>query len=961
MITLHSITRKGHTSVGMEGTNGSTPPPTKERRTKSMSQASSLRGLVVEPPPPSPARIQVFVRVRPTLALDDTTHTTMVSMTSTTLRFPTPTSGSSSSAMIQSQAECSFDRIFPPDTTQCEMFASVEPLMADVLQGCNATIFAYGQTGTGKTHTMLGMDDGRDHFAPVTAASPAWGIIPRALCHLVDRHLSEEEDQATRASSTLSCAYVEVYNDKAFDLIADKKRQRPLALRESSDGSGPDIPGLTSHTVQSVADAMAFLKRGRQHRAVRETDMNGQSSRSHAILQVTLREHNTRKAKLNLVDLAGSEKWRPQEGWTRPEIDEMKHINTSLSALGNCIAALTQPGRKHIPFRDSTLTRLLQDSLGGRTRTVVIATINGLATDETIRTIQFADRTRAVMQCATVKPVDMTSHQLHKGVDLTTTCVKVAELTRKLEKLALEQEKQAALSKQYEQKWIEGDHKLHQLKAQLAALTPNSVYGQGGNTPVEGDTPRRIHGSSEHTPLKSPSSSSDVHGARVRRVRSLRRQEPRRCNEVFFAILFIAAISTVVAIAAANVHQASKHHDDATKEWMATVALPCAAVTGLVALLSFGWTMLLFCCPRRLFWVMTTTSIVCVVGVTGLASTVLSRPYKWLPLAIGSALVLWHVTHRVCTRRATALTSTHVQVSRRALWSHPHALVALVFCLCLVTASWTCLWLAATYATLGTTLDLSNPRAWGAFLTLSFVYLWTILVIRHVVFVAMASYVASWWCQKTAAHTPSLYVSAMTTSLGSISFGSFVMLVAAPLQWILAGLLAVARRTCGLATVAAAIKSLAIVDSYAFVYVGLHGRGFISAGHYVRDLFGNMGRWPIIAKSLLFSWVVWWHAISVGLVGALLGWLTTRNTGSINAQIAAAATGCLAGMSMVVVGMAVLQAAVATSLVLFAEDPFFLFHDHEQDHEDIHAKWNERATDQLTQNPRYIKAHIVDV
>ncbi|OQR95641.1 kinesin [Thraustotheca clavata] len=371
-----------------------------------------------------PEAVKVFVRVRP----EPTACTEIQSFNETILRIQTS---------AQSHLECSFDRIFPPLSTQEDIYASVQHLVADVVQGFNATIFAYGQTGTGKTHTILGMTECPTLSSRISTPEqeesfkiqPSWGIIPRILYELV-----QQED-----ALLITCAYLQIYNDKIYDLLADRKRQKPLVLREAEEDIS--VQGLLHTPIATMKDVYLFLKRGKLHRVVRETEMNTQSSRSHAILQVMLKSSTgLRKGKLNLVDLAGSEKWNKQIIKPGVEIDEMKSINTSLSALGNCIAALTQAGRKHIPYRDSTLTRLLKDSLGGSTRTILIATINGRASDETIRTIQFADRTRAVMQCVVLNQAPILSpRQMQLG--LTAARAHIAKLKQKILELANEKER----------------------------------------------------------------------------------------------------------------------------------------------------------------------------------------------------------------------------------------------------------------------------------------------------------------------------------------------------------------------------------------------------------------------------------------------------------------------------------------------------------------------------------------
>ncbi|KAG9408006.1 hypothetical protein AC1031_021245 [Aphanomyces cochlioides] len=457
------------------------------RRARSLTHTIPLH---VEEPLASP-RIQVFVRVRPSRDGDDT-NLPVLTQTSKSLRFP-------STVASAIQLECSFDRVFRPEATQTELFTEIQPLLDS---GSNATIFAYGQTGSGKTYTMLGMDDSDGFDTSALSVPESWGLIPRCLLYLVERHLSAE------AKITIACTYIEIYNDKIFDLIGDKRRQRPLALREGPDGCVA-IQGITFHQITTFADASAFVKRGRQNRSVRGTDMNPQSSRSHVVLQVVVNDNQGNKTKLNLVDLAGSEKWNKHSpGRAGVDIDEMKHINTSLSALGNCIAALTQPGRKHIPYRDSMLTRLLQDSLGGSTRTVVIATIAGIASEETIRTIQFASRARTVIQTAPVKPISVASQQLQK--ELAATQLTLAHLAQKVEMLTAAHQNQTTRTETaletfagaVGQKLLEDDAQIHRLQTYLTSLATQKAYKPS----ISRDTsPRKVwsYSSSEYTPLNS--------------------------------------------------------------------------------------------------------------------------------------------------------------------------------------------------------------------------------------------------------------------------------------------------------------------------------------------------------------------------------------------------------------------------------------------------------------------------
>lgn len=236
-----------------------------------------------------------------------------------------------------------------------------------------------------------------------------WGVIPRAIESLFDE-LQSITQHGTAA--IIHCSYMQIYNNEVFDLLRESKPRirEPLAVREMIKGNGKHIyvSGLSEFRVTNLEETLDLLKAGNQNRSIRATEYNEKSSRSHALLQLSVEVESRglesvttiiRRAKLNLVDLAGSEKWDTDVSMGTDRCKELTSINQSLSALGNVISALSNRKRTHIPYRDSKLTRLLQDSLGGNTRTVVIATISPStsALEETISTLMFADRARSVM------------------------------------------------------------------------------------------------------------------------------------------------------------------------------------------------------------------------------------------------------------------------------------------------------------------------------------------------------------------------------------------------------------------------------------------------------------------------------------------------------------------------------------------------------------------------------------
>ncbi|OQR88291.1 hypothetical protein ACHHYP_06989 [Achlya hypogyna] len=274
-----------------------------------------------------------------------------------------------------------FDRIFTPEASNVDIFeAFLRPAMNSVATGSHATILAYGQTGTGKTHTMLG----RDLWG--LCAAPERPLVELAhdagIMYLVAMELLRQHD-------VVHCSYLELYNDKVFDLLADKGGC--LELREDST-LGVHAPDATVVDLVAPEALMEVLWRGAETRAHCATNMNERSSRSHTILQLTL---PTGK-RLNLVDLAGSEKCKPMAG-DGQHVKELKFINQSLSNLGQCISALRKRG-KHVPYRNCKLTRLLQHSFEGQAVCSFIVTLNPCATNtmETLSTLQFAARAMQV-------------------------------------------------------------------------------------------------------------------------------------------------------------------------------------------------------------------------------------------------------------------------------------------------------------------------------------------------------------------------------------------------------------------------------------------------------------------------------------------------------------------------------------------------------------------------------------
>ncbi|XP_078800862.1 kinesin-like protein KIFC3 isoform X7 [Oryzias latipes] len=276
------------------------------------------------------------------------------------------------------------DKIFPPQATQEEVFQEVQSLVTSCIDGFNVCIFAYGQTGSGKTYTMEGVE-----------GDP--GINQRALRLLFDEVTEKAPDWDYRITVSL----VEIYNETLRDLLRENPTDK-LDIKMNPDGSGQlYVPGLTERTVQSPEDINRVFELGHANRATACTNLNEHSSRSHALLIITVSGFNgatgTRtQGRLNLVDLAGSERIG-KSGAEGSRLREAQCINKSLSALGDVISAL-RGKHAHVPFRNSRLTYLLQDSLSGDSKTLMMVQVSPLPGNmsESVCSLKFAQRVRSV-------------------------------------------------------------------------------------------------------------------------------------------------------------------------------------------------------------------------------------------------------------------------------------------------------------------------------------------------------------------------------------------------------------------------------------------------------------------------------------------------------------------------------------------------------------------------------------
>ena len=326
----------------------------------------------------------------------------------------------------KSKVAFEFDRVFAPAATQAEIFEAVAPVVTSVLDGYSACIFAYGQTGSGKTHTMEGPPEDR-------------GVNFRALEEVF--RLRTERQGDVKYTFSMSC--LEIYNETVRDLLGVKPGKGQdvpkLDIRLLEDGSY-DVPGLTLVEVESLAEVIKHMTAGKQNRAVGAHDMNEHSSRSHAILSLRVRGENLHDkslatvSKLHLIDLAGSERLSKTDA-TGERLKEAQNINKSLSALGDVINALgTKAKGSHIPYRNSKLTFLLQDSLGGNSKVLMFCNISPASynVSETVCSLNFAFRCRSVSLGVAKQNV------VRGGSD---NGDEVARLQEQVEKLSLELDK----------------------------------------------------------------------------------------------------------------------------------------------------------------------------------------------------------------------------------------------------------------------------------------------------------------------------------------------------------------------------------------------------------------------------------------------------------------------------------------------------------------------------------------
>lgn len=349
--------------------------------------------------------VKVLIRVRPPSANELADEDAIGSVTIT--------SGQTIDLKAEGKAEpfrFTFDNVYDESTTQEMVFAGAGvPLVENCLNGFNSTIFCYGQTGAGKTHTMIGELEDRD----------LRGLAPRVFEKLFEK-IYETTEKESRTSFEVDCSFLEIHNETITDLLNPSMTN--MLIREGATGAYVD--GLRAVKTMNGAEALELMRRGTQNRKVSETKANKKSSRSHMVYTCFVEKTSKTEtglerktySRLNLVDLAGSERNRAS-GAKSDTLREACHINKSLSTLGRVIRELVEnqrSGHGHIPYRDSKLTYLLQDSLGGNAKTSIIANISPMSPNaqETLSTLQFAKRAKNIRQKCRLNEVTSAGNEM---------------------------------------------------------------------------------------------------------------------------------------------------------------------------------------------------------------------------------------------------------------------------------------------------------------------------------------------------------------------------------------------------------------------------------------------------------------------------------------------------------------------------------------------------------------------
>lgn len=345
--------------------------------------------------------VKVAVRCRPLSSKEANRGSQcVISMTDTTVKVTNTE---------EPAREFTFDHCYFTDSKQEQVFEHLgQPLLVQAFEGFNGTIFAYGQTGSGKSFSMTG-DDSNPGIIP-RLNTRLWNMLEEKMTEINANTLKDDNGKPVEETKyMITVSFLEIYNEVIKDLL--NPSDKPLKIRENPT-AGIYVEGLCELIVRDSTELMRLIDQGNTVRRVAATNMNEQSSRSHSCFTIKLEKKTASdlangmhreqfiRAKLNLVDLAGSER-ADKTGATGATLKEGANINKSLMSLGNCINALSDQSKgtkKHIPYRDSKLTRLLQESLGGNSLTVMLAAISpaDYNIDETVSTLKYANRAKSI-------------------------------------------------------------------------------------------------------------------------------------------------------------------------------------------------------------------------------------------------------------------------------------------------------------------------------------------------------------------------------------------------------------------------------------------------------------------------------------------------------------------------------------------------------------------------------------
>ena len=375
----------------------------------------------------STERIKVAIRIRPFLSNEDSSNQAIQIVPE-----------DDNTIILYKQPEIfqgTFNQIFSSDSTQKDVFNFIKPCLINIQSGINCTILAYGQTGTGKTYTMFGNDwsfnennlninlnnnnemglygNNSDELLKnqivIDKNSEYNGIIPNLIMELYN--LYKEKEKKENTNKIITCSYIQIYNEKIYDLLdiySEKNIEENINIKNNSKKElklkhdkikGLIIEDANEILVPSFLDIFDILEAGENNRKIRQTTKNNMSSRSHTIFIISIEDNISHiKCKIKLCDLAGSERCKTSEKYEKEHMNELKNINKSLFTLGNVINALASK-KKYIPYKDSKLTRILEDSLRGNSSIYLIANIspNEKNINETFQTLKFADRAHNIM------------------------------------------------------------------------------------------------------------------------------------------------------------------------------------------------------------------------------------------------------------------------------------------------------------------------------------------------------------------------------------------------------------------------------------------------------------------------------------------------------------------------------------------------------------------------------------